>query len=483
MLNRVWTGAHQRVDAAGLAAFRIMIGLVFALSAFRFLANGWVERFFVQPDVFFSYWGFEWVRPLPGWAMTMLLWAIGLLGLMVAAGAFYRVATVLLFVTFTYVELIDVTNYLNHYYLLSLLAFLMAFLPLHRYASVDAWRRGTGWARARLPAWVVWLLMFQVGTVYVYAGLAKATGDWLLHAQPLNIWLSARTDTPLIGGLLDQLWVAYAFSWAGFLHDLLIVPLLLWRRTRMWAYGLLLLFHVTVGALLNIGLFPVIMASAATVFLDPDWPRRLGRRARALVGGPAAFEAAAAPPEPARTAPPRCVGWARLGAIAVAVWCAVQVAMPLRAQLYGGDVLWHEQGMRWSWRVVVREKNGVVSYRVKTAATERERRVQPSRYLTEHQEREMSGQPDLILQLAHLIRDAYRADGYPDVEVRVDALASLNGRRATHLIDPSVDLARVDDGIAPAAWILPGPTEAPPQLRPARRLADLAAAKKSETPR
>lgn len=459
-----WLAKHvfQQVDASGLAAFRVLIGLTFALSAGRALANGWVDRFFVAPETMLSFWGFEWIKPAAPWAMHAIFVAIVVLGLLVAAGAFYRVAAATMFVAFTYVELLDVSNYLNHYYLLSLLSLLMVFLPLHRFGSVDAWlsaRRSGKPGSVTVSAWVVYLLMFQVGTVYVYAGLAKFNSDWLLHAQPLNIWLSARTDTPLIGSLLDEVWVAYAFSWAGFLHDILIVPALLWARTRVWAFAALVAFHTFTGLLFNIGLFPVIMVCAATIFLQPNWPRAVWRRLRRQ--GVAA-ETTMGPETNSNGA--KLHPWVVAG---VAVWCAVQVLVPLRAHLYGGNVAWHEQGMRWSWRVMVREKNGVVSYRVRVPGRATDRRVEPSQYLTDHQEREMSGQPDLIVQLAHRIAKDFAAKGHNGVEVRVDAWVSLNGRRARRLIDPDVDLTTVILGLATAPWILPGPTEPPPQLQPA----------------
>ena len=83
---------------------------------------------------------------------------------------------------------------------------------------------------------------------------------------------------------------------------------------------------------------------------------------------------------------------------------------------------------------------------------ERETIIAPRRYLTEYQEREMSAQPDLILQLAHRIG----AD-YPGAEVYVDALVSLNGRPVTHVVDPELDLMSVEDGHGVGTWILPAP--------------------------
>jgi hypothetical protein len=270
--------------------------------------------------------------------------------------------------------------------------------------------------------------------------------------------MSARTDTALIGPYLDEPAVAYLMAWAGFLYDSTIVLWLSWRRTRPFAFALLLGFHFLTGVFFNIGMFPFIMSVAALVFFSPSWPRRLmpSRWQRVL----------AALTE--RSGPAPWLDWSRRRALAVAlaaVWCAVHVAVPLRHRLYGGQVLWHEQGMRWSWKVMVREKNGSVTYRVRLPSG-REKLVSPRRYLTSDQEREMCGQPDLIVQLArHIARD-YGERGLGEVEVYVDALVSLNGRPPAPLIDPSVNLLEIEDGLARAGWILAAPTSKPIILRP-----------------
>jgi hypothetical protein len=145
-----------------------------------------------------------------------------------------------------------------------------------------------------------------------------------------------------------------------------------------------------------------------------------------------------------------------------------QVAFPLRFLAYGGSVRWHEQGMRFSWRVMVREKNGSITFVVRAPSAGRTFYVAPHQYLTRLQEREMSSQPDLILQLAHRIRDDYAAKGFGPVEVRADTWVSLNGRAIHRLIDPNADLSRIEDGIGKADWILPEPSEPPPKLHAIR---------------
>jgi vitamin K-dependent gamma-carboxylase len=462
-LPRLARWLSEPVDSAWLAAFRCLYGLTLAASMLRFLAYGWIDDFFVAPKFHFKYWLFEWVEPLPAPAMYGLFWALFALALCVAAGFAFRLSAWLFVLGFVYLQLLDVSTYLNHYYLAALLGVLLACSPAAEAFSLDA-RRARKSAHSVPRLWLV-LLRFQVAVVYTFAGLAKAHGDWLLHAQPLSIWLAARADIPLLGLVLSQAWAASLMSWAGFLFDTSIAWLLLVPRVRPFAYALVVVFHVVTRLLFPIGMFPVIMILSALVFFPPSWPRPLLARLAARRGFrrvPASAERSSLP-RPSADSSRRLPGWALGG---VALYCLVQLLTPLRCFAYPGNVRWHEQGMRFSWRVMVREKNGSVTFRVRQKQSGREWQMSAHRTLTRQQEREMSGQPDLILQFAHFLRDDFERRGLGPVEVRADALVSLNGRRGVLLLDPDVDLARVSDGLRPAAWILPAPTDAPPRVRP-----------------
>ena len=431
------------LDAAALAAFRVASGVMVTVSAIRFLAYGWVDEFFVAPTFFFKHLGFSWV-PVPAHVHALFV-ALIVLGVLVTIGLLYRCAVVLLFIGFTWVQLMDATNYLNHYYLVSVLLLLMATMPLGDVWGLDAVVRPRR-RRTTLPAWMTWLLRFQVGCVYAFAGLAKLGGDWLLHAQPLGIWLTSRTTMPVIGPVLAQWWAPWLFSWCGFLFDSSVVVFLLWRRTRPLAYVVVVIFHSLTMILFPIGMFPVIMMVAAVVFFSPSWPRRFFTLA------------------PASTTTTTTTKLTTTTTTLLACWCGFQLLMPLRGWLYGGDVRWHEQGMRFSWRVMVREKNGTVTFHVEDEATRRRWFVRPRDWLDARQAREMSTQPDLILQLAHAIAAAEREKGR-DVHVRAEALVSLNGRPPALLIDPDVDLVDIVDGVRPASWILPRPDTPPAPTR------------------
>jgi vitamin K-dependent gamma-carboxylase len=445
IVARVADRAVTQVDIASLAAFRIVFGLMMFAGIVRFMAEGWIERIYGEPSFFFKYPGFGWVEAWPVWGMYLHYGALAVLALGIAAGAWHRWVAPLFVVGFAYTQLVDVTNYLNHHYLVVLLGGLLCVLPVHRAWSVDAWRRPALRADT-VAAWQLWLVRFQVGVVYVFAGLAKAQPDWLLHAQPLDIWLTARNDTPVVGPVLDEPWLPFAMSWAGFLYDTTIVLWLSWRRTRVPAFLVLIAFHAITGYFFRIGMFPFIMTTSALIFFSPSWPRRLLRLRT---------PAAPVPSPPARRR--------RAIAAVVAGYVVLQVALPLRHHAYPGELLWNEDGMRFSWQVMVREKHGAVTF-IARFPDGRRLEIPPRRYLTWRQEREMAGQPDLIRQLARHIAADLRAAGYGDLAIHADTRVSLNGRPPAPLIDPEVDLARVDD-LGPRWWVRPAPAGPPIHLR------------------
>ena len=226
--------------------FAPLFGLLGLAAVVRFFAHGWIGELYIAPVYHFSYPGFAWLEPWSGWGMYAHFAALDLLSVGIAVGYRCRLCAGLSFVGFTYVELIDRTTYLNHYYwmsLVSLVSLLLALLPLHRQT---------------VPHWAIWTLRAQVGVVYVFAGIAKLNPDWLLHALPLRIWLYQHGDLPLIGTLLQEAWVAYAMSWGGAFFDLTIVGWLLWRPSRLW--GLRHLGHLPfddVAPVPPVGHFPV----------------------------------------------------------------------------------------------------------------------------------------------------------------------------------------------------------------------------------
>ena len=434
------------ISPAPLAVFRMAFGVLILASVVRFWAKGWIAELYLQPKFFFPYYGLDFIKPLGPY--TYVLFAgCGVCALLVALGWHYRPAAAGLFLSFTYIELMDKSTYLNHYYFVSLVALLLVFLPADASHSLDAVRRPGRWHN-QVPRWTVDALRLLVGIVYVYAGLAKLNSDWLLAAAPLRIWLPAKNDLPLVGFLFNYPATAYVFSWFGAAYDLTVPFFLLNRLTRPYAYAAVVVFHVLTAILFPIGMFPYVMIVAALVFFPADFHERLLERARQLLR----LAAPAARPAAPLVYRPR-VRLALL--ISFALFFMVQLLAPLRYWLYPRELFWTEEGYRFSWRVMLMEKLGQVQFKVVDAATGRAWLVNNGEHLSVLQEKMMATQPDMMLQFAHYLRAYYIRQGVRNPQVYADAYVSLNGRLGQVYIDPTVDLARQAEGFGPKPWILP----------------------------
>lgn len=436
---------NRSVHAAPLALFRIGMGAMLLFSIVRFWANGWIESLYINPGYFFPYFGLGFIVPLGQYTyLLFLLCAIS--ALMVVLGFYYRVAIVLLFSSFTYIELIDRSTYLNHYYFVSLICMMMIFLPANTYFSIDAWRRKK--AYDQVPAWTVDSIKLMVCIVYFLAGVAKINGDWLLHALPLRIWLPARNDMPVIGFLFNYSWVHFFFSWLGCLYDLLI-PFLLWnKRTQPFAFIAVVVFHLLTSLLFQIGVFPYVMIVTAVIFFPESVHKKIIQKTGNLMKLPDYF-----------ITPVNSFIYKKCTLLFLktffTLFFILQILIPFRYLLYPGNLFWNEEGYRFSWRVMLMEKAGYTQFTVKDSLTGKMIVVNNNDFLTLNQEKMMSTQPDMILQYAHILRDYYARHGFQKPEVYVDAYVALNGRLGKTMIDPRTDLAKEEDSFCHKSWILP----------------------------
>lgn len=410
------------------------------------MVNGWIKTQYIDPEFHFSYYGFSWVV-YPGEVGIYLLFCImALSALGVALGMFYRISALLFFLSFTYVELIDVTNYLNHYYFVSLVAFLMLWMPAHLGLSFDSKRKG--FSIARIPYGFVLIIQLLLSMVYFYAGLAKLHPDWLLEALPLKIWLPMFSHFPLLGGLMNELWVAYAFSWFGAIYDLSIPFLLFYGKTRPYAYIAVLIFHLSTWLLFPIGMFPFIMILATTIFFSPESHQKASDFLKNIFKKGSIHESDLL--NKVYKTPNQSLIWSMF-----TVFLVFQLLLPLRAYAYPGNLFWTEQGYRFSWRVMLMEKAGYAIFHIRDKATGREWEDYANDYLSPMQEKQMATQPDLILQFAHFLEQRLADQGYKEVEIRAEVFVSLNGSKNQLLIDANADLTQIKDSFAPKTWVLP----------------------------
>ncbi len=419
---------RRPMSLAPLAILRIIFGTVMMISCARFAWLGWIKEQYIDPVIHFPYAGFEWVQSLGDPGMYLLFGVMTLAAVGIALGAWYRISSVVFFLSFTYVELIDKTYYLNHYYFVSIAALLFCLMPAHRIYSIDVVRRPDLRA-STMPRWMLDVFKLQIAIVYLFAGLAKINHAWLIDAMPLRIWLPAHGDLPLVGPLMTLWWMPWAFSWAGMLFDC-SVPFLLWNsRTRPFAYVAVIGFHVITGMMFQIGVFPLVMIAMTLVFFEP------GARAISDDRQPS-------------------VGLARPIQMVLAVHFILQLLLPWRFLLYPGELAWTEDGYRFSWRVMLMEKSGSATFTIWDGATGRGGIVDNTEFLNAHQEKQMAMQPDMVVQYAAFLREEFARRGVPSPRVTADVWVTLNGAPARRMVDPRRDLSSEMIGIAPSSWVV-----------------------------
>ncbi|WP_040279883.1 HTTM domain-containing protein [Psychroserpens damuponensis] len=447
MAQMLKTYLNKTTNAVPLAVFRIGFGVLMCFSIIRFWYHGWIEKLYIAPNFHFKYYGFEWVKSL-GDYNYLLFFFCGIAALFVAFGLKYRLAIIAFFLTFTYIELIDKTTYLNHYYFISVLSFVMIFLPANAKFSVDNLLREKSYNQ--IPNWTIDSIKLLLGIVYFYAGLAKLNSDWLFKAMPLKIWLPSKYDLPFIGNdLMQQDWFHYAMSWSGMLYDLTIPFLLLYKRTRTFAFVLVVIFHVFTRVLFSIGMFPYIMIIATLIFFDASVHdkiianiKRVLKPFRKHIKSPITVETYS-------------FSSRNILLPILAVFFIIQLVFPFRYAFYKNELFWTEEGYRLSWRVMLMEKAGLTTFKIANSKTGQYFYVQNSDFLTAFQEKQMSFQPDFILEYAHFLGDHFKAQGHENVQVFADSYVALNGRLSQKYIDPTVDLYKEKESFKPKHWILP----------------------------
>ena len=234
------------------------------------------------------------------------------------------------------------------------------------------------------------------------------------------------------------------------IYDCTIVFFLLSNRTRPFAYITVIIFHILTGLLFQIGVFPLVMIGATLIFFSENWHRRFQHYITQipLLGGLfVVLPSGETEPSKFRTS--------FILRFVLTAYVIFQVVFPWRYLLYPGNLFWTEEGYRFSWRVMLVEKAGDATFYVRDSQTGREGIVYNREFLNAHQEKQMAYQPDMILQFAHFLGKHYSQNGVSKPEVRAEVYVTMNARPAQLLIDPKVDLMKVNDNWSPKSWILP----------------------------
>lgn len=410
----------KNIDNSPLIVFRIFFGFLIAAESFGAILTGWVKRVFIDPQITFAFIGFEWLTPLSGNGMYYYFIIMGIFGVMVMLGAKYRLAIIAYTLLWAGVYFMQKSSYNNHYYLLLIISFYMCFLPANRYKSLDV-KWNPSLKSLTMPYWVSLLFICQISIVYFFAAIAKFYPDWLNGTFTKNLLLGA-TNISYLKSLYAQKWFYLFIAYAGILFDLLIIPLLLIKKTRTIAFIASLIFHLFNSITLQIGIFPFFALSFIVFFYDAESIRNLffKKKEETEVKGFSYREK-------------------NIIYFVFIPFLLIQLALPIRHHFIKGDVLWTEEGHRLSWRMMLRQRSGYIRIKIVDNNTKKSHYYYYNKNLSPKQAQNLATKPDFIWQYCQHIKEEYKGK---NISIFIDCKNAVNYNPYQILIDPNQDFAK-----------------------------------------
>lgn len=437
---------YRPIDNSPLLVFRVFFGILITVEAWGAIATGWVRRTMVEPEFTFNFIGFDFLQLFQGYGMYYYFALMGVFGVMVTIGYKYRFSMLGYGILWSGAYLMQKTSYNNHYYLLMLLCGIMALLPAAKHMSIDTWLKPEH-KKIHMPRWVILIIIIQLWIVYTYAAVAKFYPDWLDSTVP-EILMKGRKDYWLVGGVLQQSWTHWSITIVGILFDGLIIPALLWKKTRKWAFGTSIFFHLFNSVVFRIGIFPYMSLAFSLFFFETKTIHRIFLKRWKPYFDPKEHKEFGQNPV-------TISGFKKLGILVLCSYFIVQIALPSRHWFFQDNVLWTEEGHRLSWRMMLRSKSGRLVLTGEDQETGERFIINYKNYLSKKQARRITTKPDMIWQLAQYIKKKYASQGQ-DIAIYANSRIKVNGRRYKVFLDATVDLGSVSwQHNKHHDWILP----------------------------
>lgn len=219
----------------------------------------------------------------------------------------------------------------------------MIFLPAHRSVSLDA-KWNPALRKEHMSRWVYLFIIAFLFIVYSYASVAKFYPDWIDTSFPKHLMKIRAGDW----NILQQEWAHWAIMIYGLSFDILIVPLLLWKKTRMIAVIASFFFHIFNSIIFKIGIFPYLALAFLVFFFNPKTIQKRFLKKKQFYDGDEIIVPSYKKPTIAVT----------MG------FLIIMILLPLRHWVINDDVLWTEEGHRLSWRMMLRNRRGFTTYYV-----------------------------------------------------------------------------------------------------------------------
>ena len=413
----------KKRDIRQLAILRIVLGIWFFVDLVSMLVSGYVKEAYVDATMNFAFYGFEWIRPLPGYGMYFLFIFLTIVTIGIITGYRFKISLSLFLLGFTYIFMCDIVYTLNKFYLFILLAIMLLFTDAHKSISAISKNKQV----KTVENWQILIFQFLFALIYTFSGISKLNPDWLLYAEPLMLFYKYKIPFKWLSPDMFPVLV-YVFTYCGITFDLTISWLLAYRKTNFIANILQALFHLLNFAILHIGSLSLFSIVITWLLFPTKWLKRKLRYSTEISE------------EISRTALS-----GKYIIIGLSFFVIINILIPTRHFIVGTEVNWTEKGHRFSWRLMTRAKRGSsANFIVIDNNTGEKYDIKERKLLTSRQYRKMAAETDLVLAFADYLKKEYEKKlSHSNISVYATVLTKLNGRKADFLIDPELDLTTV----------------------------------------
>ena len=411
-----------------------MFGAVMVGWALNMLLNGTLSELFTSGNFVFHYKGFAWIEPPGTTSLYLVFMLIALSALLLGAGLFFKISTLVFILAFGYITLIDKSNYLSYYYFVIIMALMLLVSPAHRLFSLDLIRKPS--IRVDfIPTWFMLAMKIQVVLVFFFAGMGKLNYDWLFEGRPLSLWLmEAFRNWGLYIDLTGSFkWLAILLSWLLILSDFIFPHFLFDKKTATGTFLLFLCLQVISLVLFPVGFFPVLFCVSCLIFLPPAGIHEFISRISYFLYDVFQFKGDVFKPGGGYMLEYRNK---RLMIVLISVFLGFQLSWPVVAYMKWGALKWADTIFHFSWNMELYEKSGSVTFWKIDTVSGRESKIHLDTYLTQHQQKFMAQDPRMILQFANYLKAILPGQ----VEIRADLSLSMNGREPFVVVEKSKDL-------------------------------------------
>lgn len=415
-----------KVNPASLGLFRILIGFIFVIQTVSFLSEGFIQQNFVDSKIRFRFSCFEFLEPLSKQGMNLLLLIMLISGVLIIFGRFFKFATTLFGLIFTYIWLLDKSYFNNHYYFISLLVLILLF------TNADAWGSLKGKnKKTSVPYYQIFALKAQIFLAFFIGGINKINYYWLIKNQPMQHVLETKAELNGYDWLSSPAFYSF-FSWSGLVFDLSIGFLLWFPKTRRVGIYLFVAFNLMNYWLFHdigeIGIFPFLLLACIAIFLNPDAIAK-------TFGWIVPNKKTKSNVTDSKVTP----YWVPI----VSCYLFLQLILPFRHALYEGHVDWNGRGQRFSWRMKIMYKDVDMHFFLIEKGKKERLEVNLGHFLNDKQYTNLMYYPDFIPELAKYIKREGLQQGLRDPKVVADFRVGFNGEAKKLLIDPKTDLSKV----------------------------------------